>query len=143
MTTDNLTPADRRRTMQAVKGRGTKPERRLFSMLAGMGIRGWRKNASDVVGKPDIVFPNERLAVFVDGCFWHGCPQCQRPLPQANREYWQSKIERNIQRAAVANQQLAAAGWIVIRIWEHELRDRAAWEAVKERIRQALGGHKQ
>ncbi len=66
---DNLKPEDRRKTMRAVKGKGTKPERRLWAMLAGMGVKGWRKNADDIVGKPDIVFDNEQIAIFVDGCF--------------------------------------------------------------------------
>ncbi|MFN7019421.1 MAG: very short patch repair endonuclease [Fimbriimonadales bacterium] len=118
---DNLSPADRRRTMQSVKGKATRIERRLWAMLAGMHIRGWRKNATDLPGAPDVVFDNLRIAIFVDGCFWHGCPICQRPLPKTRQEYWQGKIERNIQRAQRYNQQLQQAGWRVLRFWEHEI----------------------
>jgi len=136
--TDNLTPEDRRKTMQAVKGKGTKLEKSLFSMLAGMGLKGWRKNANDVVGKPDVVFNAEKIAIFVDGCFWHGCPYCQRKLPQTNREYWERKISRNIQLAQSHNQRLLDDGWIVVRIWEHEIANKTTKEDIRTKIRQAI-----
>lgn len=133
---DNLSPEDRRRTMQAVKSKATRIERRLWAMLAGMRVRGWRKNATDLPGAPDVAFDDRRLAIFVDGCFWHGCPICQRPLPETRREYWKGKIERNIQRAEQYNSQLIQAGWRVIRFWEHEvLRD---LRAVRRRLKRAL-----
>ena len=135
---DNLKPEDRRKTMRAVKGKGTQPERQLFSMLAGMGLGGWRKNADDLIGKPDVVFPCEQVAIFVDGCFWHGCPHCQRKLPQTNRAYWQRKIKRNVELASLTNQQLRAAGWRVIRIWEHEIRNLADRKRISDEIRRAL-----
>ena len=135
---DNLTPEDRRRTMQAVKGKGTRLERRLFSMLAGMALAGWKKNVSDIVGKPDVVFANKRVAIFVDGCFWHGCPYCRKALPETNREYWERKIARNVALANSHNRRLRRAGWTVIRIWEHELRRSANTEKIKSKIRRAL-----
>lgn len=136
---DNLTPADRRKTMRAVKSQGTKPERRLFSMLAGMGLKGWRKHANDVIGKPDVVFDQEKFAVFVDGCFWHGCPHCKRPLkPQTNREYWERKIQRNMERANKYNRQLSEQGWKVFRIWEHEIRDSSCRKEIRRKLRQKL-----
>jgi len=142
---DNLKPEDRRKTMRAVKGKGTTPERRLFAMLAGMGLKGWRKNAGDIIGKPDVVFNNEQVAIFVDGCFWHGCPHCQRKLmPETNREYWERKINRNIERAKSNNQKLLENRWIVIRIWEHELKTQTDRERIRNEIRQALNpGNKQ
>jgi DNA mismatch endonuclease (patch repair protein) len=109
---DNLQPADRRKTMQAVKSKGTKLERRFFSMLAGLGLRGWTKNAYNIAGKPDVAFANEQIAIFVDGCFWHGCPQCKRKLPKTNRSYWQNKIRRNVALAQSYDEQLHAAGWM-------------------------------
>lgn len=136
---DNLKPEDRRRTMQAVRGKGTKLERRLCSMLAGMRIKGWRKNADDVIGKPDVVFSSERVAIFVDGCFWHGCPKCKKKLPQTNRDYWVQKIERNARLAKSHNRKLANEGWIVVRIWEHEINDPKKWARIKSKINQALG----
>lgn len=124
--------------MQAVKGKGTKLERRLAAMLAGMHIRGWRKNAQDIPGNPDIVFDAEQLAIFADGCFWHGCPVCNRKLPQTNKDYWERKIRRNEERALIATQKLTDDGWIVIRIWEHEFKQPEAMALIKTRIRDAL-----
>lgn len=121
---DNLKPDDRKRTMQAVKSKGTRLEKRLFATLSGMGISGWRKNASDITGKPDVAFPKQKIAVFVDGCFWHGCPYCKRKLPETNQVYWVRKIKRNIELAEIYNEQLSRKGWIVIRIWEHEIREK-------------------
>lgn len=135
---DNLKPDDRRKTMQAVKGKGTSLERRLFSMLAGMHLKGWRKNVGAVTGKPDVVFGKKRLAIFIDGCFWHGCPHCHRKLPQTNREYWTRKINRNIALAKSVNRQLRKEGWLVIRIWEHEIRKPFTMEKIRATIQQAL-----
>lgn len=135
---DNLSPESRKKAMKAVKGKGTSLERRLFSMLAGMKLKGWRKNAEDVVGKPDVVFAPERVAIFIDGCFWHGCPHCRRKLPKTNAAYWKRKIDRNIALAQSAKLALSNAGWIVLRIWEHEVRDPATMEEFRLRIRQTL-----
>lgn len=132
---DNLKPEDRRKTMQAVKGSGTTLERRLWAMLAGMGLKGWKKNVTYIKGKPDVIFPNRRVVIFIDGCFWHGCPTCKRKLPQTNREYWERKIGRNIELASLHDEQLRCEGWVIVRIWEHEMTDRAT---IRARIRQAL-----
>jgi DNA mismatch endonuclease, patch repair protein len=137
---DNLKPEDRRKTMQAVKGKATKLERRLASMLAGMRLKGWRKNVAEVAGKPDVVFSDEKVAIFIDGCFWHGCPHCQRKLPVTNREYWERKIRRNIELAKLHNQKLSDDSWTVIRIWEHEMRDRGEMTRIKQQILHALQG---
>lgn len=136
---DNLKPVDRQKAMRAVKGKGTTPERRLFAMLAGMRLKGWRKNAADITGKPDVVFSQEHVVIFVDGCFWHGCPHCQRKLkPDSNRQYWERKINRNIELAKSYNQKLLENGWTVIRIWEHELKKPAERLQIRDRIRQAI-----
>lgn len=132
---DNLKPEDRRKTMRAVKSQGTRLERRLWSMLAGMGLRGWKKNCGDVNGKPDVAFIVQKVAIFVDGCFWHGCPHCQRPLPKTNVDYWQKKIERNKELAVIYQNSLSKSGWTVVRIWEHEMRD---LKTVRGRIRTAM-----
>jgi len=132
---DNLSPEGRRKTMQAVKGKGTKLEKRLWAMLAGMGLKGWKKNADTITGKPDVVFISQRVTVFVDGCFWHGCPYCRRKLPQTNREYWERKIKRNVELAQLHNEQLQREGWTVVRIWEHEMVDTVI---VRSKIRHAL-----
>lgn len=135
---DNLTPEDRRKTMQAVKGKGTKLEKRLFSMLAGMGLRGWRKNVNNIIGKPDVIFVVSKVAIFVDGCFWHGCPYCQRKLPETNQAYWKRKITRNIQLARQHNRQLRSEGWIILRIWEHEINNKTLRKSIRRKIRRAI-----
>lgn len=132
---DNLNAEDRRKTMQAVKGRGTKLEKSLWAMLAGMGVKGWKKNASNIIGKPDVVFFSQRVAVFIDGCFWHGCPYCQRKLPRTNQEYWERKIRRNVELSQLYNRKLREVGWTVVRIWEHEMVDRAI---IRKRIVRSL-----
>jgi DNA mismatch endonuclease (patch repair protein) len=75
--------------------------------------------------RPDIVFTRAKVAVFVDGCFWHGCPAHQR-VPKTNSDYWVPKLQRNIERDREVDDALAAAGWRIVRVWEHEDVDRAA-----------------
>jgi DNA mismatch endonuclease (patch repair protein) len=136
--TDNLKPEDRKKTMQAVKGKGTRLEKHLFAMLAGMRVKGWRKNAVDIEGKPDVAFPDKKLAIFIDGCFWHGCPVCNRKLPETNHEYWVKKIKRNVELAKIHNQKLTNEGWVIIRIWEHEIKDEEAMYKIRIRVKEAL-----
>ena len=131
---DRLSPEDRSRTMRAVKGKGTSLERKLWSMLAGMKLKGWRKNASCVPGTPDVAFIDNKIALFVDGCFWHGCPICNRPMPENNAQYWINKIKRNVERDEEVNDQLNDLGWKVFRIWEHELKDASLREQKKIRL---------
>ena len=124
--------------MRAVRGSGTSLERRLWAMMAGMRLSGWRRNAPEVVGKPDAAFCEERVAVFVDGCFWHGCPHCKRPMPENNAEYWLGKIKRNVDRDNRVNCDLFEQGWAVIRIWEHEMKEVVTRKGVASRLRSAL-----
>src|SRR5579863_1203491 len=108
--------------MAAVRSRGcATTEGALRGALVGARIRGWRMNARDLKGKPDFVFDSQLLAIFVDGCHWHGCPTCFRQ-PRANFEYWQKKIQRNGERDRAVTAFLRRSGWRVLRIWEHELR---------------------
>jgi DNA mismatch endonuclease, patch repair protein len=115
----------RRRNMQAIRRTGTKPEIALRSALHRLGYR-FRKDfrllASGVYVRPDIVFTRRRIAIFVDGCFWHVCPQHGRP-PTRNEWYWTPKLRKNMERDTRANDALRAAGWQVIRVWEHEAID--------------------
>ena len=126
--------------MQAVKGKGTILEKRLWAMLGGLGLKGWKKNAATVTGKPDVVFTDQRVVVFIDGCFWHGCPICRRKMPKTNREYWVRKINRNVELAQRHNEQLQKDGWTVVRIWEHEMADTSI---MKTRILRALESKEQ
>ena len=119
---DKVDTLTRSRTMAAVRSRGNRStEWRLRPFLVQAGIRGWNIQASGLPGKPDFVFWRQRLAVFVDGCFWHGCPKCCR-MPQSNRKYWQEKISRNKIRDGQNINKLRTLGWKVLRLWEHELR---------------------
>src|SRR5882672_8682048 len=103
---DNVSPHVRSRTMAAVRSsRNRSTEWVLRARLVRAGFRGWRLNAKDVLGCPDFVFDEERLAVFVDGCFWHGCPSCHRP-PSSNQEYWTQKVGRNKKRDRMASREL-------------------------------------
>ena len=109
-------------TMRANRRRDTTPERRLRSMLHHRGYR-FRVDlpveTPERHVRPDIVFTRRRVAVFVDGCFWHACPE-HGQRPRANESYWEAKLHRNVERDQADNESLRRAGWIVVRIWEHE-----------------------
>lgn len=108
--------------MAAVRSTDTSIERRLRSALHASGVRFRLDQTIAVQGRrvrPDIVFKAARVVVFVDGCFWHGCPEHCR-TPSTNVEYWSPKIERNRARDARNDDELEAAGWTVVRVWEHE-----------------------
>ena len=109
--------------MRAVKNRCVKStELALRARLVSAGIRGWRMYAAELPGTPDFVFADERLIVFVDGCFWHGCPRCYR-RPNSSQTYWDAKVRLNKRRDVRIARQLRRAGWRVIRIWECTLRE--------------------
>jgi len=129
LTTDVYGPEKRSAVMRRVKGRDTAPELRVRRLLWSLGAR-YRLGRADLPGKPDIVLPGRRLAIFVHGCFWHGhdCARGAR-VPKANRDYWIGKIARNRARDAAVRGALAAAGWRVETVWECELKDAAALEA--------------
>lgn len=125
--------------MRAIKRTGTKPEIALRAALHAMGLRfrkDLRLDLPDRRVRPDIVFTRRRVAVFVDGCFWHACPEHGRP-PTSNDWYWTPKLQRNVERDREADQALAAAGWTVVRCWEHEPVSEAA-----ERVRAVVFEHK-
>ena len=113
----------RSRVMSSIRSSGNKStEWRMRAGLVRSGIRGWKVNPTDIQGRPDFAFPSERLVIFVDGCFWHGCSRCFR-APQSNKEYWDAKISYNSARDMKINRQLEEAGWRVLRFWEHELKE--------------------
>jgi len=108
--------------MAAIRSKGNKDtELKLASILRAHRIRGWRTHGR-LPGKPDFIFTKHRLAVFVDGCFWHGCRWHCR-MPQDNRQYWQAKISRNAARDRAITRLLRQRGWCVIRFWQHSLKD--------------------
>ena len=111
------------RTMSAIAGKHTKTTERAFRMaLVRAGLKGWVLQARDVIGKPAVYFPYERVAVFLDGCFWHGCPGCGH-IPKTNVRFWRTKIARNQERDQQTTRRLRAKGISVVRIWEHNIRD--------------------
>ena len=118
--TDVLTPDQRKLNMSRVRGKNTGPEIKLRKLLWSRGIRGYRIH-HNLLGKPDIVFTKKRVAIFIDGCFWHKCPVCFQE-PETRKEFWMKKIQSNIDRDAKVDEQLKNNGWTVIRIWEHEIR---------------------
>jgi DNA mismatch endonuclease (patch repair protein) len=111
--------------MRAVKSRDTAPEMKVRRAAHALGLR-FRLHRADLPGKPDLVFPAKRTAVFVHGCFWHGhtCPRGAR-LPKTNRNYWQAKISRNMARDKASLTALKKLGWKVRIIWECETREAA------------------
>jgi DNA mismatch endonuclease (patch repair protein) len=107
--------------MAAVHGGGNQAtELRLISIFRNRGIRGWRRNYS-LFGRPDFVFSGARVALFVDGCFWHRCP-LHGSTPATNMEFWSKKLQRNVRRDRKVRKVLQNKGWRVVRIWQHELR---------------------
>jgi DNA mismatch endonuclease (patch repair protein) len=129
--TDVLSPKQRSHCMAQIRGRDTKPEMKLRKLLWAAGCR-YRLN-SRLPGRPDIVVPRARVAIFVDGCFWHGCAQ-HFTWPKTRPDFWRSKLERNKARDKEVNKALRASGWKVIRCWEHELKlapDRASRRILK------------
>jgi DNA mismatch endonuclease (patch repair protein) len=132
--TDIFSRRKRSEIMSRVKGSGNKAtELRLIQIFKSSGIRGWRRR-SKVFGKPDFVFYPARLAVFVDGCFWHGCPT-HGTVPTTNKSFWQNKIAQNQMRDRTVRKVLTKSNWHVLRIWQHELR---APQKVAKRVRRAL-----
>lgn len=117
---DVMTPEQRSRCMSRIKGRNTKPELALRRALWARGHR-YRVNHR-LPGKPDVAFVGARVAVFIDGCFWHGCPE-HRVKPKTNPDFWRKKLSGNVERDRKVSALLAAEGWIVLRFWEHEVED--------------------
>lgn len=109
----------RSETMARIKGRDTRPEILLRKALWRRGLR-YRVNKRVEGIRPDVVFVGSRLAVFVDGCFWHSCP-LHGTQPATNTEYWHRKLTRNVERDAENNRTLQEAGWRVLRLWEHDV----------------------
>lgn len=110
-----------RRSMRANRGRDTKPELAIRRAVYASGLR-YRVDARPLKGlnrRADLVFLGAKVAVFVDGCFWHGCPQ-HHTVARANAEFWAEKVRRNRERDMETNRALVAAGWVVVRVWEHE-----------------------
>jgi DNA mismatch endonuclease (patch repair protein) len=105
--------------MSRIRGRDTKPERRLRSALWARGLR-YRLHVRGLPGRPDLVFPGRKTVVFVDGCFWHGCPE-HYVRPRSRTAFWARKLRENVNRDRIQCQALDSMGWHVVRLWEHEV----------------------
>jgi DNA mismatch endonuclease (patch repair protein) len=139
---DPLTPIQRSERMSRVRGSGNEStEEAVAAMLAEAGIFGWQRHPKGMLGRPDFYFPDSRLVLFVDGCFWHACPACKRRNPAANADFWRQKIDDNRRRDTRQRRRLRANGYHVMRVWEHETRQRL-WlrrvRAMLTRIRHTL-----
>ena len=117
--TDTLTKTQRHYCMSRIKSKNTKPEIAVRKLIWKKGCR--YRIGHGLIGKPDMVFPSYKIAVFIDGCFWHGCPKHCR-MPSSNVKYWRQKISGNKKRDSKINKQLSREGWKVIRIWEHDIK---------------------
>ena len=133
-----FTKAKRSDVMSRIRGRGNKAtELALAGLFRAAGLTGWRRHRP-VFGKPDFIFPRARVAVFVDGCFWHGCPR-HGTKPGNNAAFWRRKFAANQARDRLVTRTLRGRGWRVVRVWEHELRSP---NRVLARIRKALENHR-
>lgn len=114
---DTVDKATRSRYMAAVKSRGNiSTEKKMALLLRGLGIHGWRRHYP-IAGTPDFCWPKFKIALFLDGCFWHGCPHCYKP-PKSHVAFWTHKVAMNRRRDRRADRALRAKGWKVIRMWE-------------------------
>lgn len=130
-------PLTRSEVMSRIRGRDTGPELALRRRLWAMGIR-YRVNLRWEGICVDIAIPSKKMAVFIDGCFWHGCP-AHGVRPKTNVEFWRTKLDGNMARDRSQTETLQAAGWTVIRLWEHEVERDPAGSAARTAL--ALGGH--
>jgi DNA mismatch endonuclease (patch repair protein) len=135
---DVFTKQKRSEVMARIRSRGNRDtELALAKWLRAHGITGWRRNQR-VFGRPDFVFRRVRVALFADGCFWHGCP-VHGTRPRTNAAFWRKKIARNRERDGEVTRFLRKNGWRVLRVWEHELA-RKIERRLAARIRRAVAG---
>lgn len=135
-----------RKSMQGNKRRNTKPELLVRQRLREAGLTGYRLDWAKAPGRPDIAFPGRKIAIFVNGCYWHRCPHCSPSVPRKNVEYWEAKFRRNVERDKQALAELERLGWDAMTIWECELkRDRIdeTMERVVKRIEEVSAQREQ
>lgn len=135
---DVFTVEKRSAVMARIRGRANRDTELAFAKLLRVAkVKGWRRHLP-MIGKPDFTFRRERVVVFVDGCFWHGCPKPKHsPLPKGNADFWFKKLTANHERDRRVTRTLRAQGWTVIRIWEHDLAGKNAPRVIA-RLQRAL-----
>ena len=111
-----------RHVMQANRSKNTKPELLVRHLLREAGLPGYRLHWKKAPGKPDVCYPGRKVAVFVNGCYWHRCPHCALPMPKSNVEFWEAKFARNRARDERDQQALVSEGWTVLVVWECQLK---------------------
>lgn len=117
--TDIYSKKKRSKIMGSIKGRDNLLELKFEKILKDAGLK-FKRNAEELPGKPDVVFKNKKIIIFVDGCFWHGCKK-HFSLPKSNQWFWKNKIEGNINRDKSINKFYKNMGWRVLRIWQHDM----------------------
>lgn len=136
---DVFSIARRSEIMSRVRGRGNKnTELEMIALFRRHRITGWRRRAR-LFGNPDFVFPESRVAIFVDGCFWHSCPK-HATKPVNNAGFWRAKLERNQLRDKLVTRTLRRNGWKVVRVWQHSLAKRSQKSCVR-RINRVIKAH--
>lgn len=110
------------RVMSANKAKNTMPEVTLRKALFNSGLRGYRLHWKKVPGRPDIAYPSKKIAIFVNGCFWHRCPYCKPSFPKSNVDFWKNKFKKNKERDRRKKRELEKAGWKVLVFWECQIR---------------------
>ena len=118
---DKFSPKKRSQIMSKIKSKNTKLENKIISDLWKKGFR-FRRNVASLKGKPDIAIKKYKIVIFIDSCFWHGCPQHCR-MPSTNKIYWEKKIKKNRERDKEVSNYYKKNGWHILRIWEHKLKD--------------------
>ena len=127
-----------KKTMTAIKGKNNRStEIKLRMLLVRNHISGWKTNYINILGKPDIYFQKEKIAIYIDGCFWHGCPICGH-IPKTRTEYWEAKIKRNKERDLKVTKENEINGIIVLRFWEHELKEKKDRNRIIQKILKVL-----
>lgn len=135
---DSLSPTERSVRMSRVRSTGNRSTEAVVDLvLRREKIGGWKKHPLNLPGKPDFFFVRHKLAVFVNGCFWHSCGRCLRRVPSTRRSFWRAKLSENSRRDSRVSRNLRSAGYHVMTIWEHELRS----EAWLRRLKRMLRGH--
>lgn len=119
-------------TMSKIRAKNTKPELKVRKILWDNGFRGYRITPKTLPGKPDICFIGKKIAIFINGCFWHRCPNCNLSLPKNNTEFWQNKFSKNIERDIRKKNDLENLGFKVFTIWECMLKNKTDEEILKE-----------
>lgn len=138
--TDKLTKEQRSYNMSRIRSEWTKPEVAVHNALKGYRIK--HTMHPEIAGSPDVIIPSHKIAIFINGCFWHGCPEHYRP-PKSNVEFWRKKVGDNMRRDRKNAAVLRRSGWKVIVIWEHDLPRNKMTASAEEMIkRRILGGTK-